>query len=49
MGRPDAGLEYGTLDVAGVRRGYRLARVIGPIPRHLDATGILLEIVTGGL
>jgi len=23
------------------------ARVIGPIPRHLDATGILLEMVTG--
>ena len=29
MGRGDAGLEYGTLDVAGVRRGYWLAR--GPI------------------
>jgi poly(3-hydroxybutyrate) depolymerase len=100
----DAGLEYGTLDVAGVRRGYWLARgpagpgpllvvlhgsgasgkdvattftglatrapaagvtavfpdgghgwpggpqflpvrAIGPIPRHLDATGILLEMV----
>jgi polyhydroxybutyrate depolymerase len=23
------------------------ARVIGPIPRHLDATGMLLEMVTG--
>jgi polyhydroxybutyrate depolymerase len=23
------------------------ARVVGPIPRHLDATGILLEMVTG--
>jgi len=26
---------------------YLPARVIGPIPRHLDATGILLEMVTG--
>jgi hypothetical protein len=27
---------------------YLPARVIGPIPRHLDATGILLEMVTAG-
>jgi hypothetical protein len=26
MGHGDAGLEYGTLEVAGVRRGYWLAR-----------------------
>jgi hypothetical protein len=56
VGRKDAGLEYGTLDVAGVRRGYWLARgpggpqflparVIGPVPRHLDATGILLKMI----
>ena len=33
MGRGDAGLEYGTLDVAGVRRGYWLARgPAGPGP-----------------
>lgn len=25
-----------------------VARVVGPIPRHLDATGILLEMVTAG-
>jgi len=24
------------------------ARFVGPIPRHLDATGILLEMVTAG-
>jgi poly(3-hydroxybutyrate) depolymerase len=29
MGRGDAGFEYGTLDVAGVRRGYWLARAAG--------------------
>jgi polyhydroxybutyrate depolymerase len=29
MGRRDAGLEYGTLDVAGVRRGFWLARGAG--------------------
>jgi hypothetical protein len=85
MGRGD--LEYRSLDVAGVRRGYWLARgpdaagpllmvlhgsgmsgkavattfpgwpggpqflparIIGPILRHLDATGILLEMVTAG-
>jgi polyhydroxybutyrate depolymerase len=23
------------------------ARLVGPIPRHLDATGILLDLVTG--
>ena len=56
MGRGDPGLKYGTLDVAGVRRGYWLAlgpggpqylpaRMVGPIPRQLDATGILLETV----
>jgi len=26
---------------------YLPARVVGPIPRHLDATGILLDMVTG--
>jgi len=26
---------------------FRPARVIGPVPRHLDATGILLEMVSG--
>jgi polyhydroxybutyrate depolymerase len=40
MGRGDAGLEYGTLDVAGVRRGYWLAR--GP-----DAAGPLLVVLHG--
>jgi len=81
MGREARDLEYATLDVAGVRRGYWLARgpggpsgtllvvlyrieggghgwpggpqflparVIGPVPRHLDATGILLDMVTAG-
>jgi hypothetical protein len=28
--------------------GKAVARVIGPIPSHLDATGILLEMVTAG-
>jgi polyhydroxybutyrate depolymerase len=27
---------------------YLQARIIGPIPRHLDATGILLDMVTAG-
>jgi polyhydroxybutyrate depolymerase len=27
---------------------YLPTRVIGPIPRHLDATGILLDMVTAG-
>ena len=42
MGRGDAGLEYGTL--GGPQ--YLPARMIGPIPRHLDATGILLEMIS---
>jgi hypothetical protein len=47
------GLEHLELEVAGVRRGYwpggpqyLPARIIGPISRHLNATGILLEQVT---
>ncbi len=75
MRRGDAGLEYSTLDAAGVLAGespvarglllvvlYRIeggghawpggpqflpARVIGPIPRQLDAIGILLDMVRG--
>ena len=40
MGRGDAGLEYSTLDVAGVRRGYWLAR--GP-----SGPGPLLVVLHG--
>jgi polyhydroxybutyrate depolymerase len=40
MGREDAGLERGTLDVAGVRRGYWLARGAGD-------TGTLLVVLHG--
>jgi hypothetical protein len=44
VGRGEAGdLEYGTMDVAGPQ--FLPARVIGPVPRHLDATGILLKMV----
>lgn len=46
------GLERGTLEGGG--HGwpggpqYLPARVAGPIPRQLDATGILLDMVTAG-
>ena len=56
MGRGD--LEYRSLDVAGVRRGYWLARgpdAAGPLLMVLhgsgmsgNAAGILLEMVTAG-
>jgi polyhydroxybutyrate depolymerase len=41
VGRLDAGLEYGTLDVAGVRRGYWLAREPG------GSSGTLLMALHG--
>jgi polyhydroxybutyrate depolymerase len=41
MGRGDEGLEYGTLDVAGVRRGYWLARGPGGL------SGTLLVVLHG--
>jgi hypothetical protein len=41
VGRGDAGLEYGTLEVAGVRRGYWLAR--GPD----GPSGTLLMVLHG--
>ena len=47
--RTGGSLEPGTLDVAGVRRSYWLARARasrGRAGRHLDATGILLDTVT---
>jgi polyhydroxybutyrate depolymerase len=41
VGHQDAGLEYGTLDVAGVRRGYWLARGPG------GSSGTLLMVLHG--
>jgi polyhydroxybutyrate depolymerase len=41
MGRGEAGVEYGTLDVAGVRRGYWLARPPGGL------SGTLLVVLHG--
>jgi polyhydroxybutyrate depolymerase len=41
VGHGDAGLEYGTLDVAGVRRGYWLARAPG------GRSGTLLVVLHG--
>ncbi len=54
VGRAEAGgLERLALDVAGVRRTYWLARAQGStrlslVPRHLDASEILLYMVTAG-
>jgi poly(3-hydroxybutyrate) depolymerase len=41
VGRGDAGLEYGTLEVTGVWRGYRLAR------RPTGSSGTLLVVLHG--